>query len=270
VLGVDQWNVYGVSYGSDLALQMLRDHPEGIRAMVLDGVFPPQINPMKEGWRLTAQSYRALFDACAADSACNAAYPNVEAEFTELVQYLTRHPRTVAATDPATKRNIEMVIDGYKLANLVDGAMFVPGSPAKIPSLVHNLAAGDGTEAAAEILAQHLPPDFVSYGLQLGVICSEMVAETDQKTAQAIGKAALLDFPSSVLSLVPQFPWIFHDCPLWHVEPAESHVTTPVHSDIPVLMVSGAFDPATPPSNAETAARTLPYSHLLVFPGAGR
>jgi pimeloyl-ACP methyl ester carboxylesterase len=34
--------VHGVSYGTNLALQLLRDHPEGIRAMVLDGVVPPQ------------------------------------------------------------------------------------------------------------------------------------------------------------------------------------------------------------------------------------
>lgn len=41
-LGIDEWNLYGVSYGTDLALQTLRDHPEGIRSVVLDSVVPPQ------------------------------------------------------------------------------------------------------------------------------------------------------------------------------------------------------------------------------------
>ena len=47
-LGIDQWNIYGVSYGSYLALQTLRDHPQGIRTMALDGVFP-QFNVVEEG-----------------------------------------------------------------------------------------------------------------------------------------------------------------------------------------------------------------------------
>src|SRR6185437_1244413 len=49
-LGIDEWNVYGVSYGSDLALQLLRDHPDGIRSVVLDSLFPPQTNAMTQWW----------------------------------------------------------------------------------------------------------------------------------------------------------------------------------------------------------------------------
>ena len=143
----------------------------------------------------TAQSYRALFDACAAETACNAAYPDLRAEFTGLVEFLTQHPRTITVIDPATGQTTEVVIDGYKLANLVDGAMFTPGSPARIPSLVHNLATGGGTEAAMAILAQRLHPDFVSYGLEYGALCSEMVASTNWESVQAIGKKALPDFP---------------------------------------------------------------------------
>jgi pimeloyl-ACP methyl ester carboxylesterase len=43
-LGIDRWNVYGVSYGSRLALIVLRDHPQGIRSVVLDSVSPPTVN----------------------------------------------------------------------------------------------------------------------------------------------------------------------------------------------------------------------------------
>ena len=36
-LGYDAWNLYGVSYGSRLAMTMMRDHPEGLRSVILDG-----------------------------------------------------------------------------------------------------------------------------------------------------------------------------------------------------------------------------------------
>jgi pimeloyl-ACP methyl ester carboxylesterase len=64
-LGIDKWNVYGVSYGTNLALPLLRDDPEGIRAMVLDGVVPPQTRSVEVDWAAAAAGYRALFDSCA-------------------------------------------------------------------------------------------------------------------------------------------------------------------------------------------------------------
>ena len=47
-LGIDSWNVYGVSYGSKLALIVLRDHPQGIRSVVLDSVSPPDEQHRRE------------------------------------------------------------------------------------------------------------------------------------------------------------------------------------------------------------------------------
>ena len=45
VLGIPEWNVLGVSYGTDLAQMYVRDHPEGIRSIVLDSVIP--VNPFR-------------------------------------------------------------------------------------------------------------------------------------------------------------------------------------------------------------------------------
>ena len=51
-LGVKEWNVYGISYGTDLALNYMRMHPQGIRSVGIDGVFPP---PLAGGGRLLDQ-----------------------------------------------------------------------------------------------------------------------------------------------------------------------------------------------------------------------
>ena len=81
-LGVDEWNVYGVSYGTNLALQLLRDHPEGIRAMVLDGVVPPQTRSVEVDWAAAAAGYQALFDACAGSRSATVLFRVAQAEFT--------------------------------------------------------------------------------------------------------------------------------------------------------------------------------------------
>ena len=44
LLGYDQANIYGTSYGTRLGLTAMRHYPDLIRSAILDGVLPPQIN----------------------------------------------------------------------------------------------------------------------------------------------------------------------------------------------------------------------------------
>ena len=98
-LGIDSWNVYGVSYGSKLALIVLRNHPQGIRSVVLDSVSPPNNNIVETWWSAPASSFKAIFAACAAQPACAAAYPNLEADFTATVNRLDATPAVTQVTD---------------------------------------------------------------------------------------------------------------------------------------------------------------------------
>jgi pimeloyl-ACP methyl ester carboxylesterase len=73
-LGIATWNVYGVSYGSRLALTVLRDHPQGIRSVVLDSVSPPANNIVEKvvvgSGQLVQRDLRRVRD----QPACAAAY----------------------------------------------------------------------------------------------------------------------------------------------------------------------------------------------------
>jgi pimeloyl-ACP methyl ester carboxylesterase len=267
-MGVDKWNIYGISYGSDLALQVLRDHPSGIRSVVVDAVLPPNVNPMETGWRAAKESISAIYDACAAEPACHAAYPDGMAEYTQVINDLAAEPRTVKVTDPRTGQAATVVIDATKLAYTVQFGTLI-GSPPKIPSLIHDLAVGDGSEAALEILAGVFPPDFNSYGLQWGVLCREMIGRTDPEHVRAAGERELPDFPASVTATPAMFPFAFTDCAKWDVPAGPAQARTAATSDIPVLLTSGAFDGTAPPSYAAEAAKTLSNSTHIVFPGIG-
>jgi pimeloyl-ACP methyl ester carboxylesterase len=268
-LGIDQWNVYGVSYGTDLALQLVRDHPEGIRSLVLDSLVPPQVNLLEEFWPNAAAGYRALFDACAAQPACHAAYPDLEAEFVALVNELTLAPRTVTVPDPETGRDVEVVIDGYSLANLVVVASLAPGDIAPVPAIIHDLATGEGTKAALALLAGRPPSGLVGYGLAYGVFCREQAAFTSAAQVAARAKQALPTFPDAVLALVPQLPYPFTDCAAWTVPAAGAAVHQPATTDVPTLLLSGSLDAITPPRWADVAASTLGNVRHLIVPGAG-
>jgi pimeloyl-ACP methyl ester carboxylesterase len=268
-LGIEQWNVRGVSYGSDLALQLLRDHPQGIRSVVLDSVVPPQLNLIDGLWPNAATGYQALFDACAAQPPCAGAFPNLHTEFTATVRRLDEQPLTAPVTDPAGGAAIPVVIDGYKLANLLNVLALNPGSLPNAPAILHALAAGDPAPAANALLQTLSPPGLNGFGLQFGVVCREHTAFTNPAAMQAEAKRALPDLPDRVLAAPPQVPRIFPDCGIWNTGRANPAAGQPTSSDVPVLLLGGTLDGITPPGWAETAAASLTNSKVLLFPGAG-
>jgi pimeloyl-ACP methyl ester carboxylesterase len=71
-LGYDQVNLYGISYGTKLALEIMRDHPEGIRSVILDSVYPLQVDINQEIASSAHRAFTTLFEGCASDAGCNA------------------------------------------------------------------------------------------------------------------------------------------------------------------------------------------------------
>jgi hypothetical protein len=120
-----------------------------------------------------------------------------------------------------------VIVDGYKLANLVVRASSDPDLPTQIPLIVHDLATGDGTKAAHALHPSSGPIGLFGYGLQLGVQCREYVPLTSQEQMRTVGKQALPDFLDAVLSLLPQTPYVFSDCAVWNVPSAGPGLTAP-------------------------------------------
>ena len=267
-LGIDEWNVYGVSYGTYLIQTLLRDHPEGIRSVVLDSVVPVAANLILGFWEWPPLGNRALFDACAAQPDCAAAFPDLEKEFVDTVRALSDNPVTVDVPQ-ADGSTTTVIVDGYLLANMTVVPTLAPGFLDKLPAAIHEIAGGDATAIAA-LAASPSPAGIVGWGLSLGVFCGEMTAWTSQADALASAKAANPQFPDEVLSpRVTQAPNIWSDCAVWDVP--KSAVTThdPVTSDVPALLMSGSLDAVTPPENADTIAGGLSASQHVVIPGAG-
>jgi pimeloyl-ACP methyl ester carboxylesterase len=91
-LGYEAWNLYGISYGTRLALTVMRDHPQGLRSVVLDSVYPPVVDAYEEDILRTHRVFQVLFAGCAADAACDSAYPDLENRFYRLVDQWNAQP----------------------------------------------------------------------------------------------------------------------------------------------------------------------------------
>ncbi len=150
-LGYPVFNVYGISYGTKLGLEVMRTAPEGLRAVVLDSVAPPHV-PTYDTLALPhAESIEAIFTLCAADAACAAAYPNLKARFWALFSRLSASPITTNGDK----------IDGNALFMLVASRnshkLKLQGLTGYIPRLVAELEQGVTTTFDA-IVQDKLPP----------------------------------------------------------------------------------------------------------------
>src|SRR5947209_1322320 len=97
-LGYQQVNLDGASYGTELALTVMRLFPVDVRSVVLDSVLPPQANSFRSFPRAAVRAFDVLFHGCAADPHCNEAYPHLQAVFYQLVGGLNTTPITFQTT----------------------------------------------------------------------------------------------------------------------------------------------------------------------------
>lgn len=261
-LGYDQINLYGVSYGSLLALHTMRDHPEGLRSVILDAVVPPQINFIVESPQSQDRAFTLFFEACADDPACNAAFPDLESVFYGLVDQLNANPVRAPMTDPETGITYDGLIDGDTLQSALFQLLYASDVIPILPKVIDDVR--DGSYAVlGRLLGLFIFDRSISYGMYYSILCAEDA-----------------DFTLEDLPLEGVRPWIAEDarqdavellslCAQWGVEPLEPFVDAPVSSDIPTLVLSGAFDPITPPAFGEVAAQTLAQSYVYTFPTSG-
>ena len=270
-LGIAEWNVYGVSYGTDLALQLLRDHPEGIRSVVLDSVVPPNRNLIDHWWEAPASGLAAIAAACAAQSACAADYPDLAATFIATGNRLNAAPAAIDVRT-AAGTTARVTIDGFKLIPLLLGMSATPASVVEFPRLIDNLAHGDGSLAAAAIAATEVPPmqrGLVGAGLALTTYCGEMANWTTPEHALAQARSAMPGLPDAVLQIAPTGSFFFDECRAWDTGRSDPASLATAVSAVPTLILAGTFDASTAPAWIEHVTPGLSNAVALRFPGVG-
>jgi hypothetical protein len=95
----------------------MRYYPDGIRSVLLDSVLPPSVNYDETSVESVMRSLNLLFNACKMDAECNAAYPNIEAQFYLLVQRLNAKPVFVKVKNLESKTEIKLLLDGKDVVN---------------------------------------------------------------------------------------------------------------------------------------------------------
>ena len=336
-LDYPEWNLFGVSYGTRLALNIMRDFPQGVRSVIIDGVYPPVVNAYEELPMNGYRSFQQLFADCLADSACNTAFPNLETRLYTLIDRLNATPIILADESELTGDGLAdalfnffydttiipylpLMIDeldngGQSIINaLNDGILPIwdvdaPDDPAmnladamlweleEFDDDVYNavyddLDAWTGTrdELATIIesyfddvdtlfgLLDELPDD--QFSRLYAMLYAEDVSDStgmydalecfDEIPFNSVEQEALLsaDLPPQFASFIAMQAQV-DSCVVWQSGIPPQSETEAVYSDIPTLVLSGSYDPITPPAWGLVAAQTLSNSTAIEFPAIG-
>ena len=264
-MGYKSFNLYGRSFGTMLALIVMRDFPEDVRAVILDGVWPPQVNATESRNENAASALDAFFRNCEADPECAQRYPDLEQELWNVVRRYHAYPSTTVTFDPDSSEFLEVEVDGhFMLRRMVDSLRSDSWIP-YLPFILYRIASGDRDAGDAFIDAEYrsLRGPIDNSAAWASLLCHSEGRFADISGVLADRTAHPWMADSKAPDLVPAI------CSAWHDPTAEALDRTPIASDIPTLLLSGEFDPTTPPRWAEIAAETLNRSHSFILPMAG-
>ncbi len=259
-LGYDQINLYGVSYGTLLALDVMRLYPQGLRSVILDSVVQPNDHFVNGIVNTDVRTLNLIFAGCAAQADCNRAYPNLEKVFYEQVDRLNKTPVHITLTDSTNGgKTAPALLNGDTLMNVLFYTLYVTDFIPVIPQVIYDVRAGD--YSFIERIYSQVVYDFsISDGMYYSVNC----ADYQNEPAPAAGDFQLPPEMEKLRALSVQN--FYDSCKTWSVPLQDPQADQPVKSDIPTLVMSGAFDPATPPANADEVMKTLGRAFRVNFP----
>ena len=280
-LGYQSFNFYGVSYGTELGQFLMRERPPGLRSVVLDAVVPLGFSLVTGVPAVRQQVMPRYAESCAASPACNAAYPDLANRYQALLERLDKNPVPVAlgpAAQPVTARRVSPASGGEQKAPSATARPDTPTISGRdfdaalyqsvyqrdavpfIPYIVQRAEQGDFSFMLNIVRMMQASNDDMADAMYMTVVCAEF-GDTPESA---------LKFPGVVKRLVEagenDARQILQLCRDWKIRLLDKSLLLPVRSDIPTLLLSGRFDPITPPEGAERVAAHLSRAFSFTFP----
>jgi pimeloyl-ACP methyl ester carboxylesterase len=247
-LGIEQWNVYGVSYGTRVAQHYLRHYGDRVRTMILDGVVPAELALGPEIASDAQRALDAIFARCARAQGCARRFANLPDQFADLRRRFKGASTEVILNDPVTGEPKSVELDESHLQGVIRLMSYNDTTVALLPLILD--AAWQGNylplAAQAELQIQSVESS-IGFAMHNSVVCTEDAPWFPEDNAT---DASLLYLGTTVIDGLRAI------CESWPAGVIDDDFKEPVVSDRPVLLLSGEDDPVTPPSYAERVIRT--------------
>ena len=261
-LGYEQIDLYGGSYGTRAALVYLRRHPKHVRTVILHGVAPTNQLMPRNFPQDAERALQGVLSECEADDPCRAAFPNVKADAKRVLEQLLQSPAQVEVKIKRSNDPVTVTLNRNLAAEAVRYMLYSPVGASRVPLFLHLAAEGNYVPLAQTALfyRENLVATG-SNGMYLSVTCAEDLPFVKAEEARQLGANTFLG--------AYRYEQQSAACQIWPKGIVDSKYADAVKSDKPVLILTGEWDPVTPPSQGDAVAKTLPNSlHIVVNDGA--
>lgn len=261
-LGYERINISGGSYGTRAAQVYLKRHQRHVRAIVLQGISPTNQSMPRDFPQHTQRALEGVLGECAADAACRAAFPDLRAEAKAVLERLLRGPIEVAVKHPQTGVDTRVRLSRDLAGEAIRYMLYQSGTASRVPLFIHTAARGDFTPLAeAAIFYRQQIVATGSNGMYLSVTCAEDLPRISPGAGERNAAGTFLgDYRLQQQRAA---------CALWPRAEMPRDYAEPTRSDVPALILTGRWDPVTPPVYGDTAAKYLPNSLHVVVPHGG-
>lgn len=256
-LGYNKISLFGLSFGGRLAQVYMKMFPSSVESSVLWSPGTTYLKMPLPFARHADESLNNLFEDCKKDSLCNLTFPNVSAEFKELIERGKRKPFEYKLKT-ANNEIKEVTIPWYSFHTKIRALMYHPYGLRQVPFIVHQSYLGNWEPFISLFPRGSSYDDFIADGLYLCVTCTEDVPYITREEVDSLTVGTTMgDYRVQQQK---------NACSNWAKGIVPDKFFEPVTSDIPTLVVAGYFDPVTPPSMAKQIVRTLTNGHLITIP----
>lgn len=246
-LGIDTYNLFGVSYGSRVAMGVMQHDPSGLRAVVLDSPWPPEATWTAPLPGLISREMRQVLALCARDSDCNARYPSIEARLDALLLQWLQPPATTRKPGHSAE-----ALAAFLLESLYDDA-----GARSLPMFIAQILDGDFTALDAFLVNQ----SGYSEGQFFTHLCKEEFAFESPAALEAVAGSDPI-----ALATARAARRYFDACRGYAVGPPNPIENQPVASAIPTLLLAADIDAGCPTELAVAAAAHLSQSQVFEMP----
>lgn len=261
LLGIASWNLYGVSYSTKIMLTVLRDHPEGVRAAILDSVLPLEANWDEDGSLNILDALERLFTVCGQVEGVRVRFPELRARFFRLLREANHRPLNITIKNPIDGTPISLSLNAAGVMNCLyaglEDATVIP----RLPLIIDAVCRGEAGRLAPLAESYLGSTQGTAMGMRLAVWCNEEFPF--EKPEKILAPAGLPpELQRFIQSAVP-----LEALKAWPQGRPEARENEPVRSRVPILVAAGEFDPDTPTKWARRTISYLPNAHLVEFAG---
>lgn len=256
-LGYGKIIVYGLSYGTRVALVYMKYFPSSIESAALWSPIPTYGKLPLYHARFAQNSLNKIFLDCKQQSVCGTAYPNLQAEFNLLNEKLKANSLSIQDSKTETKSET-VLLTWNTFQTKLRTLMYAPEGIRQIPYIIHQTYLGNLDPFLSLYPKGADTSTFISEGMYLCVTCSEDVPFITDKESKTFTEGTFMG--------TYRIDQQRNACSQWTRGEIPKDFLKEIHSNIPTLILSGEFDPVTPPSMAKEIASHLSNSTLIVIP----